>query len=727
MRGEDDSGLIQIELFKNFSVVSKLWYEFAMTISLRVKVQGSRLIPIADYTPYLYALDHGRKDLTAFIAQREAGFTKRFIAMKCDALHRYEIEGDYKIDGVSFDPGVDHVTHHDYLIPHLCRSLEAFFKESVEEPLWDTGCTEEFLTVVNDTHCTSCSKDFKDLSFQEVQEKWGGRMVLFSDTGSNVCDDMHWISVTLYQDQIAIGNRGKGAGPYSGVRLYQLTDEMKTLSIKELIDFFQERQHAVYLPLLDQWACSCSRTSFEAAVLGTIYFILQKNHPLLESSDLTVKANGLWEAWLKFDRTNGLKEIIEKDAELDYDLNLLIRIFAVFRECSETSEEFQRFLTEEKQIDFNEIEDTHTIADTDTLILAQYVIQRDNPLGREWFSEGIRELKDMWEDVCGEAYERYATIEPLLEESMRLLPEASMEIEGFLSSQESQLLRQQCTKGGVSENLEDSPGRIYDQLMKKEAAMVRLVKFAEIYCTAVVAAEKKGWSESDCWTIAAVCFETLFVDGNEREKDVKMLLQDFPEKRKVVRQIFGDFPERNEALRSIGARLIDLHIDSAASGIYRAFSLPTGIVFKGSPDNARLFEAMGYAFAQKDCFDQVVDIAVLCAKRMSKDGKKPTTIGCLGAALAEKQAASEQVLQIAELCCKMAIEEQDKNSDWLSALINMIRCAENKENFALARDIAFQASTLVPFTDRELHPSERRVLEKCAPQPSPTRPPSASK
>ena len=50
MRGSDEEGLLELERLMNCSMVCKLWHDFAMQISLKVKVQASRWVPIAEYT-----------------------------------------------------------------------------------------------------------------------------------------------------------------------------------------------------------------------------------------------------------------------------------------------------------------------------------------------------------------------------------------------------------------------------------------------------------------------------------------------------------------------------------------------------------------------------------------------------------------------------------------------------------------------------------------------------
>ncbi len=674
MQGKDDSGLVKIELFKNFSVVSKLWSEFALTISLRVRVQGSRLIPSVDYTPYLYALDHGRKDLISFIAQHEAGFTKRFIAMKCDALHRYEIEGDYKVDGVSFGPGVDHVTHHDYLIPHLCRSWEAFFKGFVEEPLWDTTCSKELLRVVNDTHCTSCSEDFKDLTLLELQEKWGERMILFSDSASNICNRSHWISFVLSQDQIAIGNRGQGAGRYPGVRVYRLTDEMKTFSIEKLIDFFQARRPTAYLPLVPQWSGSCSRTSFEAAFLGGIYLILQKKHPALGSSALAVKANGIWEAWLKFDRTVGLKGIMEKDTEMGYDPHLLIRVLAVFQDCAETAEAFYRSLREEKQINWSVFNET---VDGYEGLPAHYAMQRNSALGRKWFCEEIERLEKksreqkqtVWQEICN-----YRAIQPSVEESLHVLSNASIErirrfikqVDPLLSTRESRRLRRQYLNLDLSD-----------------------AKFAKAYCKTVVEADKKRWGEFCCLIIACVCSEMLF----------------------------EDFPERTEALRSMGAKLIQLYIDSEYLELTkRQKMLPSGRAFQYPEEAGIILARIGCAFAKGAFFDQALEIAIICAKRISKSSVSAAGIGAIGVALAETQGASKQALQIDQLISEIC--GQTANQEDLQIWLEVLALMASKADSDLGSDIALQALAGIPRTTADIPGSiQNQILYLCNPKP----------
>ena len=436
MRGSDDSGLIKIETLKNCSMVCKLWYDFAMQTSLKVRVEGSRLISNTDYTPYLYALDYGRKDLTPFIAQREGGFTKRFIAMKCDALVRYEIKGSYAVDGVSFDSGVDHEMGHNYFSPRLCRSWERFFKEFVGEPFWDAACTEEFLNLINTAHCTSCSTDFKKLTLEEIRQKWGERMFLVSDSASAVCKNAHWIDFVIGEDQIAIGNRGSGCGEYSGVRIYPISAEMRACPVEEWIDLFQKKTHTYYLPLPDQWSGSCFRMSFEAAALGALFFILQKQHPLLTSFDLKAKAGKIMGAWLHFDRTLGLKKIMKSDAKMHYDPHLLIRILAVFQDCPKTAEAFHRFLRKEKRVDWSVLNATE---DTKGCLPLTYLVQRKNTHAGTYFRDEAKKMIErrawhtMWKSVYSSFLAKRCSHLPL--------PDAPVEqMKAFIFSAEAESL-----------------------------------------------------------------------------------------------------------------------------------------------------------------------------------------------------------------------------------------------------------------------------------------------
>ena len=246
---------------------------------------------------------------------------------------------------------------------------------------------------------------------------------------------------------------------YPGVRFYQLTDEMKTLSIRELIDFCETIKHTEYLPLSRQWSGSCSRTSPEAAFLGALYFILQKKYPLLGSDDLAEKGKGIWKGWFKFDAIRGLKTIMKRDMGMRYDPNLLIRILAVFQDCSETAAEFSRFLKERKQIDWSVLNET---ADTSGRIPAQYVIQRDNALGREQFAEEIERFEEkqpwqrVWKEICN-----YYNTDSSLRDSLEpfLNASASVEqIEAFFSSPESESLCQQCTTLNISNPVEGDAG-----------------------------------------------------------------------------------------------------------------------------------------------------------------------------------------------------------------------------------------------------------------------------
>ncbi len=390
MSGADDSGLIAIEQLKNCSAVSKLWRDRAMQISLNVRVQGSRRIPTSEYTPYLYALEYERDDLTAFILKWEAGFTKRFLSMKCDVLHRYEITGKYQVDQVLFGPSVDHATHHSYLIPSLCDSLERFFQEFKGERYWDDACTQELLETVRGALCTSCSTDFEKLTLRELREQYKGKLFFISDSESKVCDRRHWISFVFSDELIAIGNRGLGSGIWSGVCVYRFSEEMESCSVSQFIDRFQRVRPEEHLPMSKQWSGSCSRSSFEATTLGAAFLIFKKKCSFLCSSEVIARARAMVNEWIKDDRIEGITEIIKTDQEMQYDPKLLIRVLAVFQDCPKAAERFHHFLRNEKQVDWTSLNET---MDTENRLPGEYVVNRDNALGCRWFRHEVEVIK----------------------------------------------------------------------------------------------------------------------------------------------------------------------------------------------------------------------------------------------------------------------------------------------------------------------------------------------
>ena len=188
-----------------------------------------------------------------------------------------------------------------------------------------------------------------------------------------------------------------------------------------------------------------------------------------------------------------------------------------------------------------------------------------------------------------------------------------------------------------------------------KATAEQLSQVPEFYCRTVIESEKQEWGLRTCLTIAQECI--------------------------LMGQDNHVFAKSQEALYSIGLRLIDL-MATDALGIYKMDPLTPNIDLKFPPKTVEIFKKIGCAFVEKGFFNEAVDIAVICAKTVVKSVQKTQAIREIGAALIKKQGASEQVLQITEICCKMATKADVE--DWMQALFDMISIADKAGNSALA-------------------------------------------
>ncbi len=403
MQGTDAAGLLEIERLKNCSQVCELWRKYALELSLEVKVQGTRFIPIADYTPRLYAVEYERFDLLPFIDRLEHGFTLKMAKMKLSALHRYEIDGHYKVDQITFNPAVDHVTHHHYLAQWLYQSLHLFFYHFPVDETWNASCRDKALRAVNDFrensfYCTTCSESFRECKLGEVQKVFGNKAIMCVDSASQVCGNTHWVNFLIYGNQIALANRGKNSDDLPGACIYSLSEVDPSMPMNQLIDFFQYVEPDVHLKLSHQRSGSCSRTSFEGDFLSLIFFILEEEHALHGLKD-NKTIYRVFNAWRQADHSQGLYEIMHEDLSINYDPHLLVRVLAAFNGSPEEVETFYDFLRDTKQVDWDLINKTE---DTAGKVPVNYIPLEDFPKKERLFARELiaayrnQALKEIW-------------------------------------------------------------------------------------------------------------------------------------------------------------------------------------------------------------------------------------------------------------------------------------------------------------------------------------------
>ena len=211
----------------------------------------------------------------------------------------------------------------------------------------------------------------------------------------------------------------------------------------------------------------------------------------------------------------------------------------------------------------------------------------------------------------------------------------------------------------------------YILLAQQGGTEEQLRQVEDFYCKTVIEAEKNEWSLDDCLKIADRCYG---YSGSE------------------------------EALLAVSIRLVNC-IRSDNPSIYKMAPLPTSV-------GPVLFKKMVEALVDKGFFNEAVDIAVICAKtHFGAYWIKANIIRDIGKTLIRKQGASEQVLQIAEICCKMTSEANLQN--YPEALCDMILMADDEGNPALGRDIALEPLTLNSWKKSELQ-ALFNILERLA-------------
>jgi len=354
--------LISIIKDKNSTLI-KLKSIFEERACVKMQVKGTYLPPNVDYTPYLCAKDHSREDLANYLKEKEGRFSDKFIANRLLSL-RFQFGSNFNIEGKLFEGcGLDHFTHHTYLMPELVNSLKLFFNNFQDSKFWTEKESEKLIKAFEANHCLSCNEvDFTDQNSLFI-------------TSALVRENKHWINFVISFPYIAIANRGAGCGNFSGIKVYkkEFKEPKDLITIYDKDENGKDPSRLTYLKLNEQLAGSCSRTSLEAALLGAIFFILQKKHPAENQGFLIKEARIIFESWWRADHTLSLHQIMKHDI-LDYDFSLLARVFAVYNACEKTSEEFYSFLnTKGGGVDWK-------AKDSDGKAFNDYVIDRKNDL-----------------------------------------------------------------------------------------------------------------------------------------------------------------------------------------------------------------------------------------------------------------------------------------------------------------------------------------------------------
>jgi hypothetical protein len=113
---------------------------------LHLKIRDSRYCPNVQQTPLLCAREYDLpKDLLSILEGKDGGFTDKFLNWKLHSL-RHDINPKVKIKECLFSgEGLDHFSHHNYLLPNLIDSLKRFFNQGEGSVYWNHGNTERLL------------------------------------------------------------------------------------------------------------------------------------------------------------------------------------------------------------------------------------------------------------------------------------------------------------------------------------------------------------------------------------------------------------------------------------------------------------------------------------------------------------------------------------------------------------------------------------------------------
>jgi hypothetical protein len=297
---------------------------------LHLKISGSRYCPNVDQTPLIRAREYKLPEsIIELLEKKDAGFTKKFLNWKLFSL-RFDISPNLKIKECSFSgEGLDHFSHHNYLLPDLINSLKNFFNQLGDTPNWDKNTTSRLLKAIRSHPCTICPNEGILKKIEKVVK--AGNLIIFSQS---VNEHKHWITFAMLGSFLILGNRGIGSHGKPGIQIYKISEQFTLQNLGSLFhpSIIPKPEHVNYVShvaLPKQKTGSCARLSLEAGILAGIFLLLNEKNDLLSNRSFKIEeCLEIFNEWRQSDQERSIELIISKKNPPIEELLMLGHIFA---------------------------------------------------------------------------------------------------------------------------------------------------------------------------------------------------------------------------------------------------------------------------------------------------------------------------------------------------------------------------------------------------------------